>query len=146
MTANATRGARRWRGVAAGTTAALAAPAALTRAGLRILMRDAGPPRADARPDDELALALGSAARAIALLAGASARVGAAGLWRNSCLYRSVAQCLVLRAYGRRARVALGAGQLPGGAVGAHAWVVYGGPEPVERPAPEFVTFRATAS
>jgi hypothetical protein len=44
--------------------------------------------------------------------------------WRNSCLFRSVAECLVLRAYGLPARVVLGVGTTGEHAdVIAHAWV-----------------------
>jgi hypothetical protein len=44
--------------------------------------------------------------------------------WRSTCLYRSVAECLVLRALGHPARVVIGVGT-DEGAVGvmAHAWV-----------------------
>jgi hypothetical protein len=44
--------------------------------------------------------------------------------WRNSCLYRSVAECVVLRTFGLPARVVIGVGA--GAAardVIAHAWV-----------------------
>ena len=44
--------------------------------------------------------------------------------WRSTCLYRSVAECLVLRALGHPARVVIGVGT-DTGTVGvmAHAWV-----------------------
>lgn len=46
------------------------------------------------------------------------------GRWRSTCLYRSVAECLVLRALGHPARVVIGVGA-DSGALGimAHAWV-----------------------
>jgi len=53
--------------------------------------------------------------------------------WRNTCLYRALAECLVLRRYGIPCRVELGVTR-PGDttAIGAHAWVVRGdaGSEP----------------
>lgn len=44
--------------------------------------------------------------------------------WRPTCLYRSVTECLVLRALGHPARVVIGVGA-DSGALGfmAHAWV-----------------------
>lgn len=45
--------------------------------------------------------------------------------WRNTCLYRSVAECLVLRAYSVAARLCLGVesqDSVPHGLI-AHAWV-----------------------
>ena len=44
--------------------------------------------------------------------------------WRSTCLYRSVTECLVLRALGHPARVVIGVGA-DSGALGlmAHAWV-----------------------
>ncbi len=95
--------------------------------------------------DDRRALcALRSAQRTLALLA----RVPG-GWWRTTCLYRSVAECLALRAMGVRARVAIALAQelgwehkqepgwgheqelgwghkqelVPGPGVVAHAWV-----------------------
>lgn len=47
--------------------------------------------------------------------------------WRNTCLYRSVAECLALRRYGVPAVVRIGvrAGDRPGDTpILAHAWVV----------------------
>jgi hypothetical protein len=45
--------------------------------------------------------------------------------WRNTCLYRSVAECLVLRRYGVSARLCIGVRSegAEGGAISAHAWV-----------------------
>lgn len=45
--------------------------------------------------------------------------------WRNTCLFRAVAECLVLRAYGADARLRIGVGT-EGAEVIAHAWVVRG--------------------
>jgi hypothetical protein len=44
------------------------------------------------------------------------------GVWRDTCLYQSVATCLVLRHYGTPAVLKLGA-KREGEAVAAHAWV-----------------------
>lgn len=53
-------------------------------------------------------------------------------LWRNTCLYRAVAECVVLRRYGIPSHVALGVTRPgDGSAIGAHAWVVRGDAEPV---------------
>jgi len=45
--------------------------------------------------------------------------------WRNTCLYRSVAECLVLRRYGIACRVQLGVERdsAAPAAITAHAWV-----------------------
>lgn len=48
--------------------------------------------------------------------------------WRNTCLYRSLAECLVLRRYGIACRVELGVTRA-GETIGAHAWVVRAGTE-----------------
>jgi hypothetical protein len=46
--------------------------------------------------------------------------------WRNTCLYRSIAECLVLRRYGVPCRMQIGvaARTAADGAIHAHAWVV----------------------
>ena len=51
--------------------------------------------------------------------------------WRNTCLYRALAECLVLRRYGIASHVELGVTR-SGEGIGAHAWVVRGtgNPEP----------------
>jgi hypothetical protein len=56
--------------------------------------------------------------------------------WKSTCLYRSVAECLVLRRYGVPAVVRIGVKSDPGsGRILAHAWVV---PNPAaEPPAPD---------
>ena len=56
--------------------------------------------------------------------------------WKSTCLYRSVAECLVLRRYGVPAVVRIGVKNDPGsGQILAHAWVV---PNPAnEPPAPD---------
>jgi hypothetical protein len=44
------------------------------------------------------------------------------GVWRNTCLFRSVAECLVLRRRGVDARLRIGVGREADGII-AHAWV-----------------------
>lgn len=45
--------------------------------------------------------------------------------WKDTCLYRSVAECLALRRYGVAAVVRIGVKNDPGtGEIQAHAWVV----------------------
>lgn len=55
--------------------------------------------------------------------------------WRNTCLYRSVAECLALRRYGVPAVVRIGVRAGEGGEtpIVAHAWVVR---DPSAEPAP----------
>ncbi|HYR11118.1 MAG TPA: lasso peptide biosynthesis B2 protein [Longimicrobium sp.] len=55
--------------------------------------------------------------------------------WRNTCLYRSVAECLALRRYGVPAVVRIGvrAGQGTETPIVAHAWVVR---DPAAEPPP----------
>ena len=95
--------------------------------------------------DPRVVAALLAAKRALALLSRSRF------IWRNTCLYRSVAECLVLRHYGRAAFVRIGvrrdAGDASAGVdehllVQAHAWVMYAGPERVE---PQRERFRALA-
>ena len=51
--------------------------------------------------------------------------------WRNTCLYRSMAQYLVLRDFGRPAAIRIGV-QGADDEVAAHSWVIYHGPERVQ--------------
>jgi hypothetical protein len=55
--------------------------------------------------------------------------------WRDTCLYRSVAECLVLRRYGAPAVVRIGvrSDDQAAGAIIAHAWVVA---DPAAEPPP----------
>ncbi|SRR5690606_40901275 len=68
--------------------------------------------------------------------------------WRNTCLYRSIGECLVLRAYGVPAVVRLGVrADGPAADVAAHAWVERPGSVPdrsaeTYRPLVEPVTSR----
>jgi hypothetical protein len=55
--------------------------------------------------------------------------------WRNTCLYRSAAQYLVLRDFGRSAAIRIGvksATHVDEGEVAAHSWVLHNGPEAVQ--------------
>ena len=110
--------------VAAGAVAALQSPLWLGRGRL---VRLIGQPR----PIDPIDL-IGATHAARAALAVRAAHVtlrwlsrAAFPLWRNTCLYRAVAECLVLRRYGIPCRLELGvAHQDPRGRITAHAWVV----------------------
>ena len=97
--------------------AAWRAPAVVDRS-LSALLTPTGAGTRRAHPDD--------ARRAVRLshrMLGRLARLRPAR-WRSTCLYRSVAECLVLRALGHPARVVIGVGE-DRGALGvmAHAWV-----------------------
>ena len=55
--------------------------------------------------------------------------------WKNTCLYRSAAQYLVLKGYGRAAAIRIGVKTLDhydDGDVAAHSWVLHDGPEAVQ--------------
>jgi|GEM_PF-1129738 len=58
--------------------------------------------------------------------------------WRNTCLYRSIAECLVMRHYGVPAQIRIGVRNEapPHGPIVAHAWVVYPGYVEVENHIP----------
>jgi len=67
--------------------------------------------------------------------------------WRNTCLYRSVAQYLVLRDFGRSAAIRIGVrgpGHENEGDVAAHSWVLYRGPEPVQDGASSYEELKFT--
>jgi len=56
-------------------------------------------------------------------------------VWRNTCLYRSAAQYLVLKDFGRPAAIRIGvknAGHVDDVDVAAHSWVLHDGPELVQ--------------
>ena len=103
------------RDVGVGVRAAWLAPGVIDRLA-PLLERPAGvaaTPHADAR----------RAVRASHAALARLARVRRAR-WRNTCLYRSVAECLVLRSFGLPARVVIGVGNAADPAdVIAHAWV-----------------------
>lgn len=55
--------------------------------------------------------------------------------WRNTCLYRSAAQYLVLKDFGRPAAIRIGVKSVKHedeGDVTAHSWVLHDGPELVQ--------------
>ena len=67
--------------------------------------------------------------------------------WRNTCLYRSVAQYLVLRDFGRSAAIRIGVKgpeHEDDGNVEAHSWVLYNGPEPVQDGASSYEELKFT--
>jgi hypothetical protein len=105
-----------------GVRAALAVPLWLREARLRDLLASQGGPGRAVQPDRAETAVLHSR-RALALLARLPRSP-----WRNTCLFRSVAECLVLRRYGVAAHVQIGVRHDPGSAdgVAAHAWVVVG--------------------
>jgi hypothetical protein len=113
---------------AAGIWAALRVPFWLRRRRLPALLA----PPARGRPGADVPRgALRAAFAGVRLLA----RVP--GLpWRNTCLYRSIAECLVLRRYGVPAVVRIGVRSegADAGEVKAHAWVARLDPD---RPEPE---------
>ena len=101
-----------------GVRAALALPLWLERSRLALLVR--APGRLGSRRGDPAA-ALAVAQRTLRLLARTRLP-----WWRNTCLYRALAECLVLRHYGIACRVDLGVTRC-GQEIGAHAWVVRNG-------------------
>ena len=124
MSANAARLEAYFKGIAV----TLSLPLWLRRGGSGIvrLVRDrAAPavPRGNHVDHDEAVWAAHAALRVLA-----RARLP---WWRNTCLFRAVAECLVLRHYGIPSRVELGVTRSgDGSAIGAHAWVVRGDAEP----------------
>ena len=107
---------------AVGVAAALSLPLWLGSKRFAQLVRASGPLRSRR---GHPAAALRAAHRALGLLA--RTRVP---WWRNTCLYRALAECLVLRHYGIACRVELGVTRAGDSAIGAHAWVVRGDGEP----------------
>ena len=114
-----------------GIGAALRAPAWVSGPKLRsALTADPGDGFAPREPDQSLEVALRVANGAVRHLS----RTNTA--WKNTCLYRSMAQYLVLRDFGRSAAVRIGVQGAPDHRdekeVSAHSWVVYNGPESVQ--------------
>jgi hypothetical protein len=103
-------------GVLAGVRAALSVPRWLEGPRMASLLHPA-----DVRPG---AAAPRGAVRSAMTVGQVLARVPGSP-WRNTCLYRSVAECLVLRRYGVPARLCIGVRSegAEGGAITAHAWV-----------------------
>jgi len=113
-----------------GLRAALRAPLWVSGARLRSALEAdvSASPRRE-RVDPELVVALRVANGAVRHLA----RTHTA--WRNTCLYRSAAQYLVLRDYGRDAAIRIGVKQVAHedeGEVAAHSWVLHDGAEIVQ--------------
>ena len=103
---------------AAGVAAALRSPLWLRRGKLVQLISEPDP--APTRHGDQARHAVRAAHGTLRLLGRAAFPV-----WRNSCLYRAVAECLVLRRYGIPCRLELGIGKHDEpGRIKAHAWVV----------------------
>jgi hypothetical protein len=103
------------RAVAAGARAALASARWIDHGPRLAELMRAPPPRPErAVPRG----ATGGALLALKLLARLPGR-----RWRNTCLYRSVAECLVLRGYGVPAVLRIGVKNGEGD-IEAHAWVV----------------------
>jgi hypothetical protein len=107
----------RARGPLAGIRAALRTGGWLRDGRWRTLLEPAAHARAGAEPAPGALRAARLALRVLGRVPG--------GRWRNTCLYRSVAECLVLREYGVDARLRIGVGT-DGAEVIAHAWVVRG--------------------
>jgi hypothetical protein len=104
------------RDLAIGMRAAWRAPAVIARQLAPLLER---PADSSSASGSDARLAVRAAHAALARLA----QVGGPR-WRNTCLYRSVAECLVLRTFGLPAYVVIGVGAGPAPAdVIAHAWV-----------------------
>ncbi|HEX8451836.1 MAG TPA: lasso peptide biosynthesis B2 protein [Longimicrobium sp.] len=104
-------------GPIAGVRAALRTAGWLSDGRWRTLLEPAPHAHAGAEPPRGAVRATRGALRVLARVPG--------GRWRNTCLYRSVAECLVLRAHGVDARLRIGVGT-EGAEVIAHAWVVRG--------------------
>lgn len=107
--------------VLAGVRAALASPRWIEREKLQELMR----PPAPAAP--ERPVPRGGTGAAFRLLRVLQHLPG--GRWRNTCLFRGVAECLVLRRYGVPAVLRIGVRNETGD-IEAHAWVVRADREP----------------
>jgi hypothetical protein len=110
------------RGGLHGARVALGLPLRLRKDRLEELMCEA-PPAPSRLVEVETALRVG-----LALLAYL-ARLRTP-FWRNTCLYRSILECVLLRRSGRAAVVRIGVrrgGDDVTGAIAAHAWVEVGG-------------------
>lgn len=101
--------------VLAGVRAALVSPRWIERERLQELMR------APAQAPAERPVPRGGTGAAFRLLRVLQHLPGQR--WRNTCLYRSVAECLVLRRYGVPAVLKIGV-RNDTGDIQAHAWVV----------------------
>jgi hypothetical protein len=64
-------------------------------------------------------------------------------VWRNTCLYRTMAQYLVLKDFGKSAAIRIGVqGPEDSKAMLAHSWIIYYGPEPVQAGGESFEELR----
>lgn len=124
---SATGGGARLRAYLNGIGAALSVPFWLQGSRMARLVKDGGAlavPHGNHGEHDE---AVWAAHAALRLLTRARLT-----WWRNTCLFRAVAECLVLRRYGIRSRVELGVMRPEHGTeIGAHAWVARGDNGPV---------------
>ena len=114
--------------LAIGTGAALRSPLWITGSRLQRLLQDApGVSRGSRHPE--------TATRASLLALRALARLPLLP-WRNTCLYRSVAECLVLRSCGIGCRLQLGVSHdaASGDGIVAHAWVERSDREQADHP------------
>jgi hypothetical protein len=104
--------------LATGAAAALESPLWLRAAKLSELL---AAPRRTARPQRDPGVAVRVAFQLLRLLARLRLP-----LWRNTCLYRSIAECLVLKRYGIPCRMQIGVATKTAtdDAIHAHAWVV----------------------
>jgi Transglutaminase-like superfamily len=102
-------------GLVAGAGSALRTPGWVEGPRLAELMRAPSPASSDAA-------APRGAVRAAVTLVQVLARLPRSR-WLNTCLYRSVAECLVLRRFGVPAVLRIGV-RSEAGAIAAHAWVV----------------------
>ena len=106
------------RAVLVGVRAAWCAPSIIAHDFAVLLTLPAALPRGTVA-GERASVAVRTAHRALAWLA----RVRPAR-WRTTCLHRSVAECVALRAYGLPARVVIGVGNgVAPAATIAHAWV-----------------------
>jgi hypothetical protein len=112
-----------------GVRVALATPSYIERRLPELLERS----RPQGRVAVDPAAAIKAAHRALRVLA----RIPGSP-WRNTCLYRSVAECVLLRAHGVAARLCLGVESQPGSRPGveAHAWVETDAEDVAPRSAP----------
>ena len=125
-----------------GVAAALRAPLWISGARLRTALEaEVGPRAPGTEPDPQIVMALRVANGAVRQLS----RTHTA--WRNTCLYRSVAQYLVLRDFGRSAAIRIGvksAHHEDDGDVAAHSWVLHDGAEIVQDAGEAFEELRFT--
>lgn len=124
------------RAAAIGIAAALRAPLWISGARFKSTIGDGPIPVVAGQADPELVRALHVANRMTAQLARTKT------LWRNTCLFRSMAQYLVLRAFDRPASIRIGVRNASAEYIHAHSWVAYGGPEAVQGGGAEFQELR----